>query len=209
MFDFGLAFGHGVHIGLLSRPVKIEDEMFSNFDESSHLPKTTTENGSIIISGKLLSISDQEYSGRLTIIETTDDIQNNQILRSILWLLYGRGYDYSETTQWYFQTKTNFPNDIITLGPHEVKDYSIVVTPLKAGNYHVHTFLSTQNGQFLGPGGSIQVDGSSLPTIGEIFGIYLRFTLMMSLFGLAIFLATQKRSQLVKLLEKLPKKKSS
>ena len=204
---FDLAFGHGVSTMMFSRPVRIDDESFSNFGEASHWPKTSTENGSIIITGKLVSLSDQVYSGKLTIIAYGDEIEKNPTLFSIIKSMYGRGY--AEDAQWYFQTKTDFPNDIVTLGPHKVKDYSITVTPLKAGKYHIHTFLSTQNGKFIAPGGSIEVDGSSLPTLGEIFGLYLKFSLIITLLGFAIFLTTRKRGQLIGLLEKLPKKKSS
>jgi hypothetical protein len=74
---------------------------------------------------------------------------------------------------WYFKIDSNLTNPVI-LEPGQTINYEIRVIPLKAGMYHIHSyFLSNEGIDRVGPGQTVQVNGSAMPTVGEIVGFYL------------------------------------
>lgn len=138
-----VAFGHATSTLQFSPPIRIEDETFSSHE-------TTTDGGFFVITGKLASLRDYEQTAKLSIQVTTDQIQRNPISKIINDLFYGINKDYPEH-KWYFDVKTNYSEDTVVLQPNEIKDYKITAYPLKAGNYHVHTFLTLDERKDISP----------------------------------------------------------
>ena len=56
--------------------------------------------------------------------------------------------------------------------------YSIEITPLKGGIYHIHTDPNADISSFryIGPGQTIMVEGSQDITEGELFEFYIPYT---------------------------------
>jgi len=172
-----LVYGHGAGSYMTSRDLRIEDETFS----SSNI---TTLNGTITISGKLVSLSDYEIKSPLTILVSSDQ-KYDPITKGIHDLTFGQFNDkprhasvgaYEHLTNWYF-TVESYPSEI-SLKPEEVLDYKIIIRPLKAGIYHVHTLLPSTT-QYIGSGSTIQVEGTDQITNGEFWGLYFASTLIL------------------------------
>jgi len=167
---------------LQSGPLRIEDESFS-------LENTSTDGQPIIITGKLASLVDYSQQLEISMLVTTDQFQMLSVPTIIHNIQYGIQREYQEHDDWFFQT-TMSPTKIM-LEPGETKEYKIVTVPLKAGTYHVHTQVTSDKGHKIGPGQIIVVDGSADITIGEIYGIYVRFAVLVLLVVVGI-LATKK-----------------
>jgi len=180
-------FGHGAGSFITSRDLRIEDETFS--------ASNTTTNGTITISGKLVSLSDFEIKSPITILLTSDH-QYDPITKGIHDLTIGQlnykshhaaGKAYEHQTDWYFTVESN-PNEI-SLKPGEVADYEMIIHPLKAGTYHIHTLLPSTT-QYIGPGETIQVEGSNQITSGEFWGLYATSYLIILVLAWSIGLLT-------------------
>jgi hypothetical protein len=91
---------------------------------------------------------------------------------------------YNDPANWYFRVEYNVTTPIV-LKPGEQLNYEIRAYPLKAGTYHIHTFLVSDDrltynkhmAQFIARGQTVVVTGSSMPTIGEVTQLYLPFTI--------------------------------
>lgn len=168
---FGSAYGHGVGSPIMGGPLRIEDETFST--------QSANTEDRLEITGKLVSLVDYPQQLEISILVTTDQFQTLSASTIIHNLQYGIQRDYQEHDDWFFQTVAD--PDKITLKPGETAEYKITTVPLKAGTYHVHTQVTSDKGSKLGPGQTIIVNGSSDITIGELFGIYARFTALVLL----------------------------
>ena len=168
---FNSVYGHGVGSSMFSGSLRIEDETFSaqSVDTEDHLS----------ITGKLVSLVDYPQQLEISMLVTTDQFQTLSASTIIHNLQYGIHRYYQEHDDWFFQTTTE-PSKIL-LEPLETIEYKITTVPLKAGAYHIHTQVTSDKGSKLGPGQTIVVDGSSDITTGEIFGIYVRFVILVLL----------------------------
>ena len=168
---FGSAYGHGVPFSITSGPLRIEDETFS--------AQSVNTEDHLFITGKLVSLVDYPQQLELSMLVTTDQFQTLSVSTVIHNLQYGIHRDYQEHDNWFFQTVAE--PSMITLKPLETMEYKITTVPLKAGTYHVHTQVISDKSSKLGPGQTIEVDGSSDITTGEILGIYARFAILVLL----------------------------
>ena len=188
---FSSAYGHGVGSHIIGGPLRIEDETFST--------QSANTEDRLEITGKLVSLVDYPQQLELSMVVTTDQFQTLSVSTVIHNLQYGIHLDYQEHDDWFFQTITE-PSKI-TLEPMESVEYKIITVPLKAGTYHVHTQVTSDNGSKLGPGQTIVVDGSSEITTGEILGIYVRFAVLvlLAIAGILIVVKTiSKRNRIRK-----------
>jgi len=168
---FNSAYGHGVGFSIFSGSLRIEDESFS--------AQSINTEDRLLITGKLVSLVDYPQQLEMSMLVTTDQFQTLSASTIIHSLQYGIQRDYQEHDDWFFQTVAE--PDKITLEPSETVEYKITTVLLKAGTYHVHTQVTSDNGSKLGPGQTITVDGSSDITMGELFGIHLRFAVLVLL----------------------------
>lgn len=176
---FNSAYGHGVGFSIFSGPLRIEEESFS--------AQSINTEDRLLITGKLVSLVDPPQQLDLSILVTTDQFQTLSLSTTLHNLQYGIHRDYQEHDDWFFQTVAE-PDKII-LEPGETVEYKITTVPLKAGTYHVHTQVTSDNGSKLGPGQTIVVNGSSDITMGEILGIHLRFAVLVLLAIAGILMA--------------------
>lgn len=174
-----LAFGHGIGNYMQSRDLRIENENFSS-------QNTNTQNGTITIRGTLVSLSDYEIKSPLRILLTSEH-EYDPLTKGIHDLTLGQlnykphdaaGRAYEHQSYWYF-TVEPYPSEI-SLKPGEVLDYKIIIHPLKAGTYHVHTLL-TDTTQYTAPGQTIHVEGSNQITHGEFWELYVNSILVLSI----------------------------
>lgn len=89
--------------------------------------------------------------------------------------LYYPFYDSEES--WYFKINSNLTSPVV-LEPGQKINYEIRVYPLKAGIYHIHSyFISDEGIDRVGPGQTVQVNGSTVLTAGEVVAFYLPFAI--------------------------------
>jgi hypothetical protein len=169
------AYGHGPGPSLTSWIIRIDNEQFSD---------NTFGIGELgIINGELENFNEDEL--RLTIklyvtpsqTHTADDTQ----LGEIPWY-----YQYLSTVYPPFRDQSvmyfrfeSMPDSVV-LEPGESKPYEIKFYPLKAGVYHVHTNVVTEDGSRIARGQTIIVDGEGGYTEGEIFQLYIPVTLFLA-----------------------------
>ncbi len=154
-------FAHGIRCGPTSGNVRIEDEIFS--------VQTSTTGDSFTISGTIIGLQNQENTPIKIFVKSNIDQPYEEFFHD---LFYGNGNYDGNHASWYFKYEAK-PREI-SISEGDIIDYKITVYPLKAGPYHVHSYLSdTEKHCRWGLGQTIIVEGREGVTDGEIFGFYL------------------------------------
>jgi len=159
------AYSHGVSTG---GPggfpyIRLEFEQFSN---------QRVETGQVIkITGAVQSITSKPTFVLSPYVSVDTDQPFDSYEVNGFPRLYYPLHDSEES--WYFKIDSNLTNPVV-LEPGKRIGYEIELIPLKAGVYHIHSFFLSNDGiDRVGPGQTVQVIGSTLPTLGEILGFYL------------------------------------
>ena len=190
-------YGHGVGSKLSTGFYRVEDEMYS---------QTTVYVGeSFILNGTLVSLVERGFTGNMDI---RFDYANNDswfvnLLKSNFSCLTKNTCAKSilvpsNQNHWYMDIVST-PNSYMLKGDETIS-YSIEITPLKGGIYHVHTDPNADISSFryLGAGQTIIVEGSQAITTGELFGFYIPYAIgfVLIVIGLAygvVFVYTRKQ----------------
>ena len=168
-------YGHGVGSRFDTGFYRVEDEMYS---------KTTVSVGeSFILNGTIVSLVERGFTGNMNI---RFDYTNNEpwfvnLLKSNFSCLAKDTCEKSiivapNQNHWYMNVQPT-PNSYLLKGDETIS-YSIEITPLKGGTYHVHTDPNAdiESFRYIGPGETIIVEGSQDVTEGELFGFYIPYT---------------------------------
>jgi hypothetical protein len=166
------AYAHGVSSGG-SGALRINNEQFSD--------NTIDKDEILVIRGTLQSIVNREITLSPYVSVSTSEPFRSSELQYLLRNFYPL---YNDPANWYFRIEYNVSTPIV-LKPGEQVDYEIKAYPLKAGIYHIHTFLVSDDrysynkhlSQFVARGQTVVVTGSSVPTMGEITQLYLPFAI--------------------------------
>ncbi len=170
------AYGHGVGARFNAGFYRIENETIS---------KTTVPVGeSFFINGTIASLVERDIQGKM---DVKFDYANNdslfvKILKSNFSCLAQDmctkpirvAYDQNH---WYIDIKST--PDAYVLEGNDMIPYSIEITALKGGTYHIHTDPDADISSFrhIGPGQTIVVEGSQDVTEGELFEFYVAYSL--------------------------------
>jgi hypothetical protein len=190
-------YGHGVGPRFDTGFYRVEDVMYS---------KTTVSVGEpFILNGTIVSLVERDFTGNMDI---RFDYTNNEpwlvnLLKSNFSCLVK---DTCETSilvepyqnHWYMDVKAT-PDSYLLKG-NEMISYSIEITPLKSGTYHVHTDPDADipSFRYIGTGDTIIVEGLQDVTEGEMFEFYIPYTIgfVLIIIGLvygAVFVYRRKR----------------
>lgn len=169
------AYGHGVGSRFSTGFYRVEDEAFS---------KTTVSVGEpFFINGTLVSLVERDIQGSM---DVKFDYANNDS-----WFVNLLKSNFSCLVQdtctkpinvahnqnhWYVDIKAE--PDAYVLQGNDMISYSIEMTPLKGGTYHIHTDPNADIDFFrhIGAGQTIIVEGSQDITEGELFELYIPYT---------------------------------
>jgi hypothetical protein len=166
------AYAHGIGSSPTSRILRIDNEQFSDNTFG------TTDTG--VITGELISVSDKQLRLGIRLYVTPTDVELPDGSRSrIPWYYseFSTVYPpYRDQSAMFFRMESEMA-DAMILGPGESTPYEIKFYPLKAGAYHVHTYVVTDEGARIGRGQTIIVDGESHLIAGEILQLYLPLAL--------------------------------
>lgn len=168
-------YGHGVGPRFSTGFYRVEDEMYS---------KTTVSVGeSFILNGTVISLVERDFTGNMDIRfdYTNNDPWLVNLLKSNFSCLAKDTCAESilvapDQNHWYMDIKST-PNSYLLKG-NEMISYSIEITPLKGGTYHIHTDPNADipSFRYIGSGQTIIVEGSQDVTEGELFGFYIPYT---------------------------------
>lgn len=168
-------YGHGVGSRFSTGFYRIEDEAF---------PKTTVHVGEpFFINGTIASLVERDIQGNM---DVKFDYASNDS-----WFVNLLKSNFSCLAQdmctkpilvahnqnhWYMDIKAK--PDAYVLEGNGMISYSIEMTPLKGGIYHIHTDPNADIDSFryVGPGQTITVEGSQDITEGELFEFYIPYT---------------------------------
>ncbi|GEM_PF-5971803 len=167
------AYGHGIGPIFFAPLIRIDNEQFSN--------QTSDTDGSFEILGTLKNRADFPVKLSPYVYVSGDyDIVNSLLLEAQYPMA-------KQEDGMYFKIAYNLTNPVI-LRPHESLGYQITLYPLKAGTYHVHSLFISDVHQFIGPGQTVVVTGSTAPTLGEFTQLYLPLVIGV---GVLVFLVTK------------------
>lgn len=168
-------YGHGVGSSLGTGFYRVEDETFS---------KTTVSVGEpFFINGTLVSLVERDIQGSMNV---KFDYANNDswfvnLLKSNFSCLAqdtcAKPINVAQNqNHWYMDIKAKL--DPYVLEGNDMISYSIEITPLKGGTYHIHTDPNADIDIFghIGAGQTIIVEGSQDITEGELFELYIPYT---------------------------------
>lgn len=168
-------YGHGVGSRFDTGFYRIEDEIFS---------KTTVNVGEpFFINGTIVSLVERDIQGKMNVRfdYTNNDPWFVNLLRSNFSCL---AQDMCtkpilvahNQNHWYVDIKPK--SGTYVLEGNDTISYSIEITALKGGTYHIHTDpdADIQSLRYVGPGQTIIVNGSQDITEGELFGFYIPYT---------------------------------
>ena len=169
------AYGHGLGARFNTAYYRIENESIS---------KTTIPVGeSFFINGTLVSLVERDIQGKMDI---KFDYANNDswfvsLLKSNFLCLAQEICTKPilvthNQNHWYMDIESE--PDAYVLEGDGMFSYSIEITPLKGGTYHIHTDPNADISSFryIGPGQTITVEGSQDITEGELVGFYIPYT---------------------------------
>lgn len=168
-------YGHGVGPSLSTGFYRVEDEAFSK--------ATVSVGESFFINGTLVSLVERDIQGNM---DVKFDYANNDS-----WFVNLLKSNFSCLAQdacakpinvahnqnhWYVDIKAK--PDAYVLKGNDLISYSIEITPLKGGTYHIHTDPNADIDSFgrIGAGQTIIVEGSQDITEGEWFELYIPYT---------------------------------
>lgn len=167
-------YGHAVGPRFDTGFYRIEDEMYS---------KTTASVGeSFFLNGTIVSLVERNITGNMGIRfdYTNNDSWFVNILKSNFSCLAKDTCAESipvksNQNHWYMDIQPT-PKSYLLKGD-EMISYSIEITPLKGGTYHVHTDPNADISSFryIGLGQTIIVEGSQDITEGELFEFYIPY----------------------------------
>lgn len=194
-------YGHGVGSRFSTGFYRIEDEQFS---------KTVVSVGeSFYVNGTMVSLIERDIQGKMDI---KFDYANNDS-----WFVNLFKSNFSCLAQdmctetilvahnqnhWYMDI-TSTPDTYVLKGD-DVISYSIEITPLKGGTYHIHTDPNAdiESFRYIGPGQTIIVEGSQDITEGELFEFYIlyptSFVLLMTGMGCGIAFVYRRKQRIRK-----------
>lgn len=168
-------YGHGVGPRFDTGFYRVEDEVYS---------KTTVSVGeSFILNGTLVSLVERDFTGNMNIRfdYTNNDSWIVNLLKSNFSCLAKDTCAKSILVEpyqnhWYMDVRAT-PDSYLLKG-NEMISYSIEITPLKSGTYHIHTDPDADipSFRYIGSGDTIIVQGSQDITEGELFGFYIPYT---------------------------------
>lgn len=169
-------YGHGVGSKFNTGFYRVEDEMYS---------KTTVSVGeSFFLNGTIVSLVERDITGNMDIRfdHTNNDPWIVNLLKSNFSCLAKDTCAKSILVEpyqnhWYMDIQPT-PDSYLLKGD-EMISYSIEITPLKGGTYHIHTDPDADipSLRYIGSGQTIIVEGSQDITEGELFGFYIPYTL--------------------------------
>ncbi|BDQ31444.1 hypothetical protein NZNM25_04420 [Nitrosopumilus zosterae] len=169
-------YGHGVGPRFNSGFYRVEDDMYS---------KTTVSVGeSFILNGTIVSLVERDFTGNMNIRfdYTNNDPWLVNLLKSNFSCLAKDTcaesiHVFPNQNHWYMDIQPT-PDSYLLKGD-EIIFYSIEITPLKGGTYHVHTDPDADipSFRYIGPGETIVVQGSQDITDGELFEFYIPYTI--------------------------------
>lgn len=169
-------YGHGVGPMFSTGFYRVEDETFS---------KTVVSVGEpFFINGTIVSLVERDIQGKMDI---KFDYANNDS-----WFVNLLKSNFSCLAQdmctkpilvthnqnhWYMDIKAK--PDAYVLEGDDMISYSIEITPLKGGTYHIHTDPNADIDSFrhIGTGQTIIVEGSQDITEGELLEFYIPYTI--------------------------------
>ena len=168
-------YGHGLGARFDTAYYRIEDESISN----TAIPVGE----SFLLNGTLVSLVKRDIQGKMDVRfdYANDDSWFVNVLKSNFSclaqemctepILAARNQNH-----WYMDIKPE--PDAYVLEGDTLFSYSIELTPLKGGTYHIHTDPNADipSFRYIGPGHTITVDGSQDITEGELFGFYIPYT---------------------------------
>jgi hypothetical protein len=168
-------YGHGVGFRFNTGFYRVEDEMYS---------KTTVSVGeSFFLNGTIVSLVERDIAGNMDIRfdHTNNDPWIVNLLKSNFSCLAKDTCAKSILVEpyqnhWYMDIQPT-PDSYLLKGD-EMISYSIEITPLKGGTYHIHTDPDADipSFRYIGAGETIIVNGSQDITEGELFGFYISYT---------------------------------
>jgi hypothetical protein len=179
-------YGHGVGSRFSTGFYRIEDETFS---------KTVVSVGEpFFINGTITSLVERDIQVNM---DVKFDYANNDS-----WFVNLLKSNFSCLAQdmctkpilvahnqnhWYMDVKTK--PDAYVLEGNDMISYSIEMTPLKGGTYHIHTDPNADIDSFrhIGPGQTITVEGLQDITEGELFEFYIPYTVGFVLIIIALW----------------------
>ena len=170
------AYGHGLGPRFNTAHHRIETETFS---------KTTVSVGeSFFINGTLSSLVERDIQGKMDV--RFDYVNNDSwfvILLKSNFLCLAQEMCTKSTlvplnqNHWYMDIKSE-PEAYVLEG-NKMFSYSIEITPLKSGIYHIHTDPNADITSFrhIGSGQTIIVEGAQEITEGELFEFYIPYSI--------------------------------
>ena len=179
-------YGHGLGARFSTAYYRIENETFS---------KTTVSVGeSFFVNGTLSSLVERDIKGKMDVrfdYANMDSWFVNLLKSNFLCLVQEMCTKPTlvalNQNHWYMDI-TSEPEAYVLEGD-KTFSYSIELTPLKSGVYHIHTDPNADITSFrsIGPGQTIFVEGSQDITEGELFEFYIPYTagFVLMMIGLA------------------------
>jgi methane/ammonia monooxygenase subunit B len=170
------AYGHGVGPRSNAGFYRVEDETFST--------TTVSVGESFFINGTLVSLVERDIRGTMDVKfdYTNNDSWFVNLLKSNFSCL---GKDMctkpipvaQNQNHWYLDIKPK--PDAYELKGNDMISYSIEITPLKGGTYHIHTDPDADIDSFrhIGNGQTITVEGLQDITEGELLEFYIPYTI--------------------------------
>ena len=169
------AHAHGIGPSLVSRILRIDNEQFSDNTFA------TTQPG--VITGELISVSEKQLNLSIRLYVTPAEVALPEgRVGGIPWYYSQLSTIYPpfrDQSAMYFRIESTMPERVV-LEPGDSTTYEIKFFPLKAGAYHVHTYVITEDGARIGRGQTIIVDGENRHTQGEILQLYLPVVLFVT-----------------------------
>ncbi len=169
-------YGHGTGPKFSTGFYRIEDEAFS---------KTTVSVGeSFFINGTLVSLVEKNIQGKMDVrfdYASNESWFVNLLKSNFLCLAQDMCakpiYVVPNQNHWYMDI-TSKPDTYVLEG-NNIFSYSIKMTSLKGGTYHIHTDPNADISSFrhIGPGQTIIVEGSQDITEGELFEFYIPYAI--------------------------------
>lgn len=170
------AYGHELGARFNTAYYIIENETFS---------KTTVSVGeSFFINGTLSSLVERDIKGKMDVRFDYANMDSwfVSLLKSNFVCLTQEMCTKPtlvplNQNHWYVDIKSD-PEAYVLEG-NKMFSYSIEMTPLKSGVYHIHTDPNADISSFryIGPGQTIMVEGSQDITEGELFEFYIPYTI--------------------------------
>lgn len=194
-------YGHGVGLGFNAGFYRVEDESFSTTTVSVGEP--------FFINGTLVSLIERDIQGKMNVRfdYTNNDSWFVDLLKSNFSCL---AHDMCtkpilaapNQNHWYIDIDSK-PNAYVLEG-NDMIPYSIKITALKGGTYHIHTDPDAEIESFrrTGPGQTITVEGPQDITEGELIEFYIlypvSFVLLMTGIGCGIVFVYRRKQRIRK-----------